>query len=80
MSNEARLKIEKLFDNAYMIAKIEIPFTTFQSLYALEKIHGVCLGNMCQTDKSCKSFDELKCNISETVKSACFIGVMAANG
>ena len=27
VSNEARLKTEKLFDNAYMIAKLEIPFS-----------------------------------------------------
>ena len=82
VSDEVRLKIEKLFDIAYMIAKLEPPFTTFPSLSALEKKHGVCLGNTYQTDKSCKSFvvaftDELKCNISETVKSARFIGVMA---
>lgn len=47
-----------------------------------KKKHGVCLGNTYQTDKACKNFivaitDELKYNISETVKSACFIGVMA---
>ena len=57
-------------------------FITFQSLCALEKEHGVCLGNTYQTDTSCKNFvvaitDELKCNISETVKLARFIGVMA---
>ena len=45
------------------------------------KKHGVCLGNRYQTDKSCKNFvvaitDELRCNISETVRSARFIGVM----
>ena len=72
VSDEVRPKIEKLFDIAYMIAKIELPFTTFPSPCALEKKHGVCLGNTYQTDKSCKNFvvaitDELKCNISETV-------------
>ena len=46
------------------------------------KKHAVCLENTYQTDKACKNFvvaitDELKCNISETVKSARFIGVMA---
>ena len=37
LSDEVRLKIEKLFDIAYMIAKLELPFTTFPSLCALEK-------------------------------------------
>lgn len=37
VSDEVRLKIEKLFDIAYMIAKLELPFTTFPSLCALEK-------------------------------------------
>ena len=72
MSDEVRLKIEKLFDTAFMIAKLKLPFTAFPSLCAVEKKHGVCLGNTYQTDKSCKNFvvaitDELKCNISETV-------------
>lgn len=37
VSEELRLKNEKLFDIAYMIAKLELPFTTFPSLCALEK-------------------------------------------
>lgn len=37
VSDEVRLKIEKPFDIAYMIAKLELPFTTFPSLCALEK-------------------------------------------
>jgi len=37
VSEEVRLKIEKLFDIAYMIAKLELTFTTFPSLCALEK-------------------------------------------
>lgn len=82
VSEEVRLKVEKLFDIAYMIARLELPFTTFPRLCALEKKHGVCLGNTYQTDKACKNFvlaitDELKCNISETVKLARFIRVMA---
>ena len=37
VSDEVRLTIVKLFDIAYMIAKLELPFTTFPSLCALEK-------------------------------------------
>ena len=37
VSDEVRLKIEKLFDIAYMIAKLELPFTFFPSLSVLEK-------------------------------------------
>ena len=36
-----RLKMEKLFDIAYFVAKLELPFTVFESIASLEAKHGV---------------------------------------
>ena len=82
VSEEVRQKMEKLFDVAYMIAKLELPFTTYPSLWTVEKKHGVLLGNTYQTDKACKNFvivisDELKDRFSEEIKRARFLGLMA---
>ena len=82
VSEELTKKMEKLFDLAYMIAKLELPFTTYPSPCTLEKKHGVLLGNTYQTDKACKNFvvaisDELKNRFSEEIKIVRFLGLMA---
>lgn len=56
VTEEARQKMEKLFDVAYMVAKLELPFTIYPSLCSLEKKHGGLLGNTYPTDKACKNF------------------------
>ena len=75
--------MEKLFDVAYKVAKLELPFTVYPSLCSLEKnkTHGVLLGNTYLTDKACKNFvisisDELKDRFSENIKLARFLGIM----
>ena len=37
VSEEVRQKMEKLFDVAYMVAKLELSFTIYPSLCSLEK-------------------------------------------
>ena len=34
--SEVQLKMEKLFDIAYFVAKLELPFTVFESIASLE--------------------------------------------
>ena len=82
VDEEVRQKMEKLFDVAYMVAKIELPFTVYPSLCSLEKKHGVLLGNTYLNDKACKNFvvsisGELKDRFSENIKSARFLGIMS---
>ena len=82
VDEEVRQKMEKLFDVAYMVAKLELPFTVYPSLCSLEKKHGVLLGNTYLNDKACKNFvvsisGELKDRFSENIKSARFLGIMS---
>lgn len=75
VDEEVRQKMEKLFDVAYMVGKLELPFTVYPSLCSLEKKHGVLLGNTYLNDKACKNFvvsisGELKDRFSENIKSA----------
>ena len=37
VDEEVRQKMEELFDVAYMVAKLELPFTVYPSLCSLEK-------------------------------------------
>ena len=49
--------IQKLFDVAYYIAKQGRPLTDFESLIALEKMHGVdFVGTSCENWKVCRNF------------------------
>lgn len=43
VTKEVRQKLKKLFDVAYMVAKLELPFTVDPSLCSLEKEHAVLL-------------------------------------
>lgn len=63
------MKIEKLLDVAYFVAKLELPFTVFESI-ALEAKHGVKSGQTYRNDKACKNFvaaitDQFNCNLSQ---------------
>ena len=82
VSEEVQLKMEKLFDIAYFVAKLELPFTVFESIASLETKHGVKLGQTYHNDKACKNFikaiaEEFVSSLSQTLTSARFISVMA---
>ena len=46
----------RLFDWAYLIAKKEDSFTSFPVYAAIEKKHGVDIGEAYMNDKACKVF------------------------
>ena len=43
VSEEVQLKMKKLFEVAYFVAKLELPFTVYESIVSLETKHGVKL-------------------------------------
>ena len=82
LNKEVALKLEKLFDIAYFVAKMEMPFTTYPHLCLLEEKHAVELGQTYRNDKACKDFivaisDQFKNEIGEQLQRAQFLGVMA---
>lgn len=75
------MKMEKLFDIAYFVAKLELPFTVFENIASLEAKHGVKLGQTYHNDKACKNFiraiaEQFNCDLSQTLTSARFISIM----
>lgn len=82
VSEEVQLKMKKLFEVAYFVAKLELPFTVYESIVSLETKHGVKLGQTYHNDKACKNFitaivEQFDCDLSRKVTSARFISVMA---
>ena len=82
LNKEVASKLEKLFDIAYFVAKMEMPFTMYPHLCLLEEKHAVELGQTYRNDKACKDFivsisDQFKNEIGEQLQRAQFLGVMA---
>ena len=82
LNKEVAFKLEKLFDIAYFVAKMEMPFTTYPHLCLLEKKHAVELGQTYRNDKACKDFivaisEQFKNELGEQLQRAQFLGVMA---
>lgn len=82
VSEEVQNKLKTLFEIAYFVAKLELPFTTYENLCGLEIKHGVDLGQTYRNDKACKNFvltisENVKCDLTELLTSCRFIGVMA---
>ncbi|XP_068719463.1 zinc finger protein 862-like [Montipora capricornis] len=82
LNKEVALKLEKRFDIAYFVAKMEMSFTTYPHLCLLEEKHAVELGQTYRNDKACKDFivaisDQFKNEIGEQLQRAQFLGVMA---
>ena len=72
VSEEVQLKMNKLFEVAYFVAKLELPFTVYESIVSLEKKHGVKLGQTYHNDKACKNFitgtvEQFDCDLSGKV-------------
>ena len=53
LNKEVALKLEKLFDIPYFVAKMEMPFTTYPHLCLLQERHAVELGQTSRNDKAC---------------------------
>lgn len=62
-----RKRVEKLIDISYVLAREEIAFNKFPKLIALEKRHGVDLGDTYNTVEKCEEFTEC---IAEDKKDA----------
>ena len=82
LNKEVASKLEKLFDIAYFVAKMEMPFTTYPHLCLLEEKHAVDLGQTYKNDTACKEFivaisDQFKNENGEQLQRAQFLGVMA---
>ena len=82
LNKEVAFKLEKLFDIAYFVAKMEMPFTTYPHLCLLEEKHAVELGQTYRNDKACKDFivaisEQFKNELGEQLQRAQFLGVMA---
>ena len=78
---EAVSKLKKLFDVAYFVAKLKMPFTTYPQLCQLEQKHGIELRQTYRTDKACKKFimaisEEFKGELGEQIQKARFLSVM----
>lgn len=54
LNKEVVSKLEKLFDIAYFVTKIEMPFTMYSHLCLQEEKHAVDLGQTYRNDKACK--------------------------
>ena len=48
------MRVSKLFDLAYVIAKEELPFSKYPALVEVEKRHGVDIGTAYTTEHKCK--------------------------
>eukprot|EP00117_Sycon_ciliatum_P045916 scpid98535/ scgid32949/ len=80
-SSEEPVRLGKLFDVAYMIAKEEMPFTKYPCIVELEKRHGVSLGTAYSTDRKCKECtsvigDTLKDDVVAAVRRSRYLGVL----
>ena len=49
MSEEVQNKLKKLFEIAYFVAKLELPFTTYENLCGLEMKHSVAMTKLART-------------------------------
>lgn len=79
IANEER--VVKLFDIAYHLAKNELPFSYFPLLVALEKRHGVDLGNTYNNSKQAATFTsflaaDIRGKMVEEVKAAKYISIL----
>ena len=48
--------LSKLFDLTYLVAKEELPFSKYPTLFEIEKRHGVRLGSTYATEHKCRDF------------------------
>ena len=78
-------KLGYLFDTAYYIAYLKLPFSVFPQLCSLQIKHGLPLGKTYMNDHACKDFCQQisktqKAEQAMTIRHAKFISVMADGG
>ena len=71
----------KKFDIAYFVAKQELPFAIYEDLIALEKRHGVDLGDVYENRKQCAEFVDVNAKfisqqLTEDLTKAKFYSVL----
>ena len=55
-SEEKMVRVSRLFDLSYMLAKEELPLSKYPAIVEVEKRHGVDVGNTYNTEHKCKEF------------------------
>ena len=82
LDEETLKKMEYLFNTAYYIAYLKLPFSIFSQLCSLQKKNGLNLGNTYMNDHACKEFckhisDTLRADLIDSLSTAKFISIMA---
>ena len=80
-SQEQKVRVCKLFEVTYMLAKEEIPFAKYPAVIELEKRHGVSLGTAYATEHKCKEFtvligESMRDNLLASVHESGYLAVL----
>lgn len=75
-------KMEKLFNTAYYVCYLKMPFSSFPHLCSLQTENGFMLGQTCRNDYGCKEFCKhisqvMKDEQAAIIKNAQFLSVLA---
>ena len=65
LNENEKVRVKKLIEIAYVVAKEEMPFTKFVPIANMEKRHGVELGQTYLNDHSCAGFVDTIAEIYE---------------
>ena len=82
LDEETLKKMEFLFNTAYYIAYLKLPFSIFPQLCSLQKKNGLSLGNTYMNDHACKEFSKhisntFRADLIDSLSTAKFISIMA---
>jgi len=82
LDEETLKKMEFLFNTAYYIAYLKLPFSIFPQLCSLQKKNGLSLGNTYMNDHACKEFckhisNTFRADVIDSLSTAKFISIMA---
>ncbi|XP_014344302.1 zinc finger protein 862-like [Latimeria chalumnae] len=80
-STEERERVGKLIEIAYFVAKEELPFSMLPALVALEKKHGVNLGDTYLSERKCRDFidcigEGMRESVTHELKNARYLSIM----
>ena len=82
LDEEKLKKMEFLFNTAYYIAYLKLPFSIFHSCVRCKKKNGLSLGNTYMNDHACKEFckhisNTFRADLIDSLSTAKFISIMA---
>lgn len=82
LDEETLKKMEFLFNTAYYIAYLKLPFSIFHSCVRCKKKNGLSLGNTYMNDHACKEFckhisNTFRADLIDSLSTAKFISIMA---